>query len=193
MLGAMRRAAVLMVIAVLGACHRGGAARPHPTEEGEWLTVPGAERGLYAYGSSIAEYAHDDRGGYVVVVSPEAGGDAARAEIAARAGDDVLGDDAYVMRMTARERDALRARAGVVGVVPLQPGDRSTSRAGLDGRDVRIDLFDDASADEVAAVAAWIAWRGGAVRWRGPRSLVASLPTGAIADAARLSPVRWVE
>ena len=69
----------------------------------------------------------------------------------------------------------------------------AAARAGGAAIDVRIDLFADASADEAAAVAAWIGWRGGTVGWRGPTALTATLPADQIGPASRLSPIRWVE
>ena len=59
--------------------------------------------------------------------------------------------------------------------------------------EVRIDLFRDANTDEVAAVGAWIASRGGRVVRSGRAALRARVPREAVAEASRLSPVRWIE
>lgn len=186
-------AAVLLAAGVL-AC-RTPRATPAPADE-PWqrLAVPGAAVALYAYPEAIERYAPDDRGAYLVRISGSA--DERRA-IAAElaAGDDVVGDDGYVVRLDATRATALAARPGVVAVTPLQP----TARLGIivdratELPEVRIDLFADASGAEVDAVAAWVTWRGGRVLWRGRAALRARVPLEARSEAARLSVVRWIE
>jgi hypothetical protein len=126
-----------------------------------------------------------------------AGAPETRRAAAARlgAGDDLHGDDGYVVRLTAAEVATWRGRAEVHAVAPLQPSDRQgvlVDRA-TELPEVRIDLLPDASADELAAVAAWVTWRGGQVLWRGRAALRARLPHEAREEAARLSVVRWIE
>jgi hypothetical protein len=137
---------------------------------------------------------------YGIEVERGAGGDAVRAELVARAGDDVVGDGGHVLRLTGGERARMAAAAGVIAVRPLTAEERRAPglverAAAADGAalDVRVDLFVDASAAEAEAVAGWIAASNGAVRWRGPRALTAAVPAAAIEGLARLSPVRWVE
>lgn len=146
-------------------------------------------------GSRTPAYPADDRGAYVVHVAPGPAGARTRAALEAAHGDDVLGDDGLVARLTAAERDELATHAEVLAVTPLAPIDRRAmvGSAATGAVEVRIDLFADARADEAAAVAAWIAWKGGTVHWQGPTALTATLPAVAIVAASRLSPVRWVE
>ncbi len=164
---------------------------------GERLVVPGAPVALYAYPDVIATYPADERGAYVVRLAAGPDGDRVRATLEAAHGDDLVGDDGHVARLTAAERDLLAARPEVLAVSPLAPGDRRPEDrppASAGGAvELRIDLFADASADEAAAIAAWIAWKGGAVHWQGPTALTATLPVESIVAASRLSPVRWVE
>jgi hypothetical protein len=138
-------------------------------------------------------YAPDARGAYVVRVpdGPERRGILE----AIGAGDDIAGEDGYVVRLGASERDAVAARPGVNGVTILQPADRRSLLVDKTTElpELRLDLFRDASADEVAAVGAWIAARGGRVLWSGRIALRARVPREAIAEASRLSPVRWIE
>ena len=186
----------LAALAALGGCPGSTATAPRTAAvSGERLTVPGAPVPIYAYAGPIVAYADGDRGAYVVRVAAGAAGDPVRAELAARGSDDVVGDDGYVMRLTAAEREAMAGRAGVVAVSPLQPSARRRDVAAATAatRAVRIDLFADATTDEGAAIAAWIAMRGGRVRWQGPTALIAELPVDAVGAAASLSPVRWVE
>lgn len=176
-----------------------GAQPPAVAVSGERLDVPGAPIALYAYPEVIASYPADDRGAYVVRLAAGPAGARARAALEAAHGDDVVGDDGHVARLTAAERDLLAARPEVLAVSPLAPGDRrarvasAATPSSAARTEVRIDLFADASADEAAAVAAWIAWKGGVVHWQGPTALTAELPADAIVAASRLSPVRWVE
>lgn len=148
---------------------------------------------LYLYPDVIERYAPDDRGAYVVHVpdGPE------RREVleAIGAGDDITGEDGFVVRLAMAEHEALAARAGVSGVDILQPADRRSLLVDRTTElpEVRIDLFRDASADEVTAVGAWIAARGGRVLWTGRIALRARMPREAVAEASRLSPVRWIE
>jgi hypothetical protein len=111
------------------------------------------------------------------------------------AGDDIAGDDGYVVRLGAAERDAVAARSGVAGVQILQPTDRRSLLVDKTTElpEVRIDLFRDAKTEEVASVGAWIVARGGRVLWKGRIALRARVPREAIAEASRLSPVRWIE
>lgn len=179
----------------------GPAATPAPARitSGERVAVPGAADVLVAYPETIIAYRADDRGAYVVVLEPGPAGDAVRARLRAGGDADAVGDDGEVRRLTAAEHEALITTAGVRAIPVLQPSERrsavtmAAARAGGAPVDVRIDLFYDASADEAAAVAAWIAWRGGTVGWRGPTALTATLPADQIGPASRLSPVRWVE
>ncbi|MEZ4399861.1 MAG: hypothetical protein R3B06_07570 [Kofleriaceae bacterium] len=158
------------------------------------LTPAGAPVPLYSYPEALAAYAPGDRGAYVVRLA----GDAATRQRAAAQlalGDDVAGDDAYVIRLDATTAAALAARPGVVAVAPLAPADRRgvlVDRASA-APEVRVELFADATADEVAAVAAWITWRGGQVRWQGRAALRAQVPLEARTEASRLSVVRWIE
>ena len=83
-----------------------------------------------------------------------------------------------------------RFAAGRPGVIVIEAtGIRDVPSGPL----LRIDLFTDASPDELAAVAAWVSWRGGQVLWRGRAALRARLPHEARDEAARLSVVRWIE
>ena len=192
----VRSAALVFVIGALGGCPR---VQPEPRElagpssDGR-LMVPGAAVAIYAYAEVIAAYPAEDRGAYVVRLAAGPDGDRVRAGLDGHL-DDVV-DDGHAIRLGPSERDAMREEPGVVAVVPLQPAQRRSARAPMikDGQaEVRIDLFTDVGADEVAAIRAWIAWRGGTVTWQGPTALTARLPVDAIAAAARLSPVRWVE
>lgn len=192
-LGTSLRIAVVVVVAAV-AC--GGKPRPAPPPADPWqvVAVPGASASLHAYPDAIERYAPDDRGAYVVRLGGTP--DERRALAAAiEAGDDVIGEDGYVVRLDAAAAAALAARAGVVAVTPLQPRDRLglvVDRA-TELPEVRIELFADASAAEVDAVAAWIAWRGGRVLWRGRTALRARVPLEARTEASRLSVVRWIE
>lgn len=152
-----------------------------------------APAALYLYPEVIERYAPDDRGAYVVRVpdGPERRG----VLEAIGAGDDITGDDGYVVRLGAAERDAVAARAGVAGVQILQPADRRSLLVdkATEIPEVRIDLFRDATSEEVASVGAWIVARGGRVLWTGRIALRARVPREAIAEGSRLSPVRWIE
>lgn len=185
----LRTLLIATTLVGLAGCPRGAPERPE-APAGERVQLPGVAIALYAYPETIAAYVEADRGAYVVRIAD--GVDGARAALEAQAGDDVLGDDGLVLRLTSAERAAVAARPGVVEVRPLQPAERRAARA-PEPSTLRIDLFADASADETAAVAAWIASVGGSVTWRGATALVAALPPAQIAAAARLSPVRWVE
>lgn len=185
--------AVLAALALVATCGP-PAPRPRaPAEPWERLEVRDAPIPLYLYPDVIERYAPDDRGAYVVRVpdGPERRG----VLEAIGAGDDIAGDDGYVVRLAAAERDEAAGRSGVAGVAPLQPADRRSllvDRA-TELPEVRIDLFRDASPDEVAAIGAWIVARGGRVLWSGRIALRARVPREAIAEASRLSPVRWIE
>ncbi len=148
---------------------------------------------LYLYPDALERYAPDDRGAYIVRVpdGPERRG----VLEAIGASDDIAGEDGYVVRLTTAERDEVAAKRGVAGVEPLQPADRRSLLVDRTTElpEVRIDLFRDASPDEVAAVGAWIVARGGRVLWSGRIALRARMPREAIAEASRLSPVRWIE
>jgi hypothetical protein len=172
----------------------GAPARPKPpADPWERLEVRDAPAALFLYPDVIERYAPEDRGAYVVRVpdGPE------RRDVleAIGAGDDIAGDDGYVVRLGAAERDAVAARAGVAGVQILQPADRRSLLVdkATELPEVRIDLFRDASAGEIASVGAWIVARGGRVLWTGRIALRARVPREAIAEASRLSPVRWIE
>lgn len=185
------RCSVALALA-LAAC--GAHAPPAPPPPWQRVRPTGAPIELLAYGERIDAYAPDDRGAYVVRL---AGDEAARRARAATLGatDDVVGADGYVLRLTPAAATELAARPGVLGVAPLQPVDRRGVLVdrGTELPEVRIELFADASADELAAVAAWVAWRGGQVLWRGRAALRARLPHEARDEAARLSAVRWIE
>ncbi len=189
---AMGRRLAAVVVGLALACRATPAPRPPPP----WQIVQptGAPLALFAYGEVIADYAPEDRGAYLVQL---AGAPESRRAAAARlgAGDDLHGDDGYVVRLTAAEVAAWRGRAEVRAVAPLQPVDRRGALVdrGSELPEVRIELFADATADEVAALAAWITWRGGAVAWRGRTAVRAQLPQEARAEASRLSIVRWIE
>ncbi len=148
---------------------------------------------LYLYPEVIERYAPEDRGAYVVRVpdGPERRG----VLEAIGAGDDVAGEDGYVVRLGAADEPAVATRPGVADMQILQPADRRSLLVdkATELPEVRIDLFRDASSDEVAAVGAWITARGGRVLWTGRIALRARVPREAIAEASRLSPVRWIE
>jgi hypothetical protein len=180
------------VAAAAGAC--GPAPRPKPpAEPWEKLEVRDAPVALYLYPEVIVRYAPDDRGAYVVRV-PD-GAERRGVLESLGGGDDISGDDGYVVRLGAADQRALAARPGVAGVQILQPADRRSLLVDRTTElpEVRIDLFRDATSDEVAAVGAWIAARGGRVLWSGRIALRARMPREAIAEASRLSPVRWIE
>lgn len=186
------RYAVLGVLALLAAC--GSPARPRPpSDPWEKLEIRDAPTALYLYPEVIERYAPDDRGAYVVRV-PEGPERRGLLETIG-AGDDITGEDGYVVRLGATERDAVAARRGVADVQILQPADRRSLLVDptTELPEVRIDLFRDASTDEVAAVGAWVVARGGRVLWTGRIALRARVPREAIAEASRLSPVRWIE
>lgn len=186
----LRRAVGLTL--ALAAC--GTPARPAPTTPWQRVQPTGAPVALVSYGAHIDAYAPDDRGAYVVQLD---GDPTARAALAATLGatDDVVGADGYVLRLDATAARDLAGRAGVRAIAPLQPSDRQgvLIDRGTELPEVRIDLLPDASADELAAVAAWVTWRGGQVLWRGRAALRARLPHAAREEAARLSVVRWIE
>lgn len=177
---------------MLAAC--GSPARPKPPPDPwERLELRDAPATLYLYPDVIERYAPDDRGAYVVQV-PD-GAERRGVLEAIGAGDDIAGDDGYVVRLGAAERDAIAARGGVAGVQILQPVDRRSLLVDKTTElpEVRIDLFRDATAEEIASVGAWIVARGGRVLWKGRIALRARVPREAIAEASRLSPVRWIE
>lgn len=188
----MRPGLAAIAVGLALACRATPAPRPAPP----WQVVSptGAPVALYAYGEVIGDYAPEDRGAYVVQL---AGAPETRRAAAARlgAGDDLHGDDGYVVRLTAAEVATWRGRAEVHAVGPLQPVDRRGALVdrGSELPEVRIELFADATADEVEALAAWITWRGGAVAWRGRTAVRAQLPQEARDEASRLSIVRWIE
>jgi hypothetical protein len=210
MLGAMSKriariaslaAPALVVAALAGGCsHRSPAPPAEATRApvAERLELPGARVPIYVYPETIVTYPAGDRGAYVLELDAGVAADV-RARLTSRAADDVLGDAGVVMRLADDERAALTATAGVRSVRPLQPSERHPP--GVDPRTaadsamlaVRIDLFADASADEVDALVAWIAAQGGDTTWRAATALTATLPPESIVLAARLSPVRWVE
>ncbi|HUQ04916.1 MAG TPA: hypothetical protein VM261_20580 [Kofleriaceae bacterium] len=172
----------------------GSTTRPKPpADPWEKLEVRDAPVALYLYPEVIERYAPDDRGAYVVRVpdGPERRG----VLEAIGAGDDITGEDGYVVRLGAADEPAVAARQGVAGVQILQPADRRSLLVDRTTElpEVRIDLFRDARSDEVAAVGAWIVARGGRVLWTGRIALRARMPREAIAEASRLSPVRWIE
>lgn len=191
----IRRLGALLCVAGF-ACRGGDARRSTAPAPDPWQRVelPHSAVTLYAYPDPIVRYAPDDRGGYVVHLAGEAGARRALA-IELRAGDDVVGDDGYVLRLTEAEATALAARAGVTAVTPLAASARLGAMIDRSSElpEVRIELFADARADEVEAMAAWVAWRGGTVSWTGRTALRARLPLEVRADAARLSVVRWIE
>ena len=160
----------------------------------EMVRPTGTAVALYRYDEPIAAYAPEDRGAYVVRVRGEVEARQAAA-IALGVGDDVVGDDGYVVRRTAAEVAALTARAEVIAVSPLQAVDRRgvLVDTATELPEVRIELFADAAADEVAAIAAWVTWRGGQVLWRGPTAVRARVPHEARTEAGQLSIVRWIE
>jgi hypothetical protein len=164
-----------------------------PQEPWQRLEVAGAPVALYLYPDPIERYAPGDRGAYVVRVADGPERRALLDELGTS--DDIAGSDGHVVRLDAAARDALTARSGVTGVQILQPADRRSLL--IEGTaelpEARIDLFRDASAGEVAAVAAWISERGGRVLWTGRAALRARLPRAVLSEASRLSPVRWVE
>jgi hypothetical protein len=118
--------------------------------------------------------------------------------------DDVSGDG-FVVRLDDGARARIAALAEVGAIVPLAPAARlgaigaasattgATTAGSAGATIVRVDLFDDASADEGAAVAAWIAAHGGSVVTRAPTALVARLDRSSAIAAASLPAVRWVE
>ncbi len=174
-----------------------GGARPKAVAAPvgwEVLQPTGTAVALYRYDEPIAAYAPEDRGAYVVRVRGEVEARHAAA-VALGVGDDVVGDDGYVVRRTAAEVAALTARAEVLAVSPLQAVDRRgvLVDTATELPEVRIELFADASADEVAAIAAWVSWRGGQVLWRGPTAVRARVPHEARTEAGQLSIVRWIE
>jgi|GEM_PF-2695344 len=185
----------LCLIAILVGCSGGArhvvAPAPDPWERVE---VPHSDAALYVYPEAITRYAPHDRGAYVVRIAGDA---AARRAVASElhAGDELYGDDGYVVRLEAAAATALAARAGITSVTPLQPTDRIGNVVDRTSElvEVRVELFADARADEVAAVAAWITWRGGAVSWQGRTALRARVPLEARTEASRLSVVRWIE
>jgi len=187
------RAAALSCLLVVASCTGKSSVAPAPAEPWERVELPGAPVPLYLYPDPIVRYAPDDRGAYVVRVSdgPE------RREVLETlgTGDDISGTDGFVVRLAAAERDTVATRAGVADVQILQPADRRSLLVDQTTElpETRIDLFRDASVDEVTAVAVWIEARGGRVLWKGRYALRARVPPEALAEAARLSPVRWVE
>ncbi|MBK9037367.1 MAG: hypothetical protein IPL61_40020 [Myxococcales bacterium] len=181
----------LVIGAACGSSPRSVVPAPDPWAR---LTPAGAPIALWSYPEAIERYAPEDRGAYVVRVRGSA---EERAAEAARFGatDDLVGADGYVVRLDAPALAALATRPPIASVAPLQPSDRRGLLAdrATELPEVRIDLFADATTDEVAAVAAWVTWRGGQVLWQGPRALRARVPHEARDEAARLSVVRWIE
>ncbi len=183
---------VAVGLAAAAACGPPPRPRP-PADPWQKVSLAAAPVDLYLYPDPIERYAPDDRGAYVVRV-PD--GPERRAALeAVGASDDITGEDGFVVRLDAASRDAVAARPGVTGVVILQPADRRSLLVDRTTElpEVRIDLFRDASVAEIAAVSAWVVARGGRVLWRGRAALRARMPREALAEAARLSPVRWIE
>jgi hypothetical protein len=182
----------LIVITVL-AC-RGAAPPPAaPAEPWQRLEIAGAPVALFLYPDPIERYAPQDRGAYVVHIADGDGQRALLDELGTT--DDIAGSDGHVVRLDTATRDALTRRPGVRDVQILQPADRRSLLVDKTTElpEARIDLFHDATPDEVAAVAAWIGARGGRVLWQGRTALRARIPREALSEASRLSPVRWVE
>lgn len=186
---------LLIVTAVLACQACRGAAPPSPAPADPWqrLEVAGAPVALFLYPDPIERYSPEDRGAYVVHVGDGEGRRALLDELGTT--DDIAGSDGHVVRLDAAARDALTRRPGVRAVQILQPADRRSLLVDRTTElpEARIDLFRDATPDEVAAVAAWIGKRGGRVLWQGRTALRARLPREALSEASRLSPVRWVE
>jgi hypothetical protein len=189
----VHRVALASVVAVLVACHGTPPSTPRPAEPWQRLELPGAPVALFLYPDPIERYAPDDRGAYLVHVTEGVERRAALEELGSS--DDIAGADGFVLRLSEAERATALTRPGITGVQILQPADRRSLLVDRTTElpEARIDLFRDASPDEVAAVAAWIEARGGRVLWKGRLALRARLPREALAEAARLGPVRWVE
>lgn len=176
----------ILLIAALAGCS--GAPRRGADP---WQVVAEAPA-IYLYPEEIDRYAPDDRGGYVVQPPPGATAEARIALIESLDPpdpDDIVGDG-VVVRLDAAARDRLDARSDIGAIEILQPAAR---RGPARGDEVRIDLFGDVADPERDAVARWLEQRGAVVVWRGPAALRARVPEEAIAEVARLGPVRWVE
>jgi hypothetical protein len=184
----------LVVVATAVACSRGGGGARAPGPAPVEVVASGP---VYFYPEEIAAYPADDRGAYLV--RPIAGATAAQRaalidSLAPPDPDDII-EDGVVLRLSAEQRAQLAARDDVGAIEILQPARRRGLLWDKEAAvaEVRIDLFADAADDERDAVARWLEKRGAIVLWRGPAALRARVPQDAIAEAARLGPVRWVE
>jgi hypothetical protein len=132
------------------------------------------------------------RAAYVVTAKDDT--PAGRAALGAQlgAGDDTLGDG-FVVRLDDAARARVAAMASVASVAPLPAAAKHGALPAGGSLAVRIDLYADASASEVDAVAAWVTAHGGSVAARGGTWLDATLPAASAAGAAELAAVRWIE
>jgi hypothetical protein len=142
-----------------------------------------------------AAAAPSGRVAYVVTAKDDSAAARARLHaalvIAAAAADDVLGDG-FVVRLDGAARARIAALAEVGAIVPL-PIDARLGPLPAGAGVVHVDLFDDATAAEGEAIAAWIGAHGGAVRARGATWIDATLAPAAARELAAQASVRWIE
>ena len=132
------------------------------------------------------------RTGYVVTAKDDTPAGRAALGRAIGATDDVAGDG-VVVRLDDAGRARIAAMSAVAAVVPLAAAAKLGNLPSGGRVDVRIDLYEDADAAEVDAVALWIASHGGSVTSRGVRTIDATIDRATAADAASLAAVRWIE
>jgi hypothetical protein len=131
------------------------------------------------------------RVGYVVTAKDDTPAGRTALGAALGAGDDVVGDG-FVVRLDDAGRARVAAMPAVAAIAPLAVRDKvGALPAGV----VRahIDLYDDATAAEADAVAAWVTAHGGAIGARGATWIEAKVAAEVATAAAALAAVRWVE
>ena len=130
--------------------------------------------------------------GYVVTAKDDTPAGRAALGAAIGAGDDTSGDG-FVVRLDDAGRARVAAMPAVAAVAPLAAADKHGALPAAGTVRARIDLYADASASEVDAVAAWVGAHGGVVSARGATWIDATIAAAVAAQAAELASVRWVE
>jgi hypothetical protein len=148
----------------------------------KWLVVLLAACGAASHG----------RIGYVITAKDDTPSGRAALAHAIGAGDDTSGDG-FVIRLDDAGRARVAAMPAVAAVAPLAAAAKHGALPATGEVHARIDLYEDASAAEADAVAAWIGAHGGAIAARGATWIDATLAASALGEIAELASVRWVE